>query len=257
MPATRRRRKKKELSTPPFVVAVALVVTGLLLAFVLQRTLPRRESVAERLPPPEFADLLPAGAEGGAGAALELPDSPQPAYVVGFASPGGEGSAALIVWDRREGKYKLSSTLALSAPEATLASAPQLSSMGLGRGAPVAVLARGAAGAYADAVFVLVRQGDDLRFMAKQEMDGNTGIAVFRSGASVSHSEHVDFGDVDGDGTKEAIATSSETDERGAKDETVAVYAYKENVFVYDDELSKALTLSKKVFPEPTAPPSL
>src|SRR5690242_15906314 len=113
MPTTRRRRKKKELSTPPFVVAVALVVTGLLLAFVLQRTLPRRQSVAERLPPPEFADLLPAGAEAGSGAALELPDVPQSAYVVGFTSPKGEGSVGLIVWDKREDKYKLASTLAL------------------------------------------------------------------------------------------------------------------------------------------------
>lgn len=256
MPILRRRRKKRQLQAPPFVVAVALVVTGLLLAFVLQRTLPRRESVAERLPPPEFADLLPAGAEAGSGAAVELPDSPQSAYVVGFRAANGDNQVALIVWDKREEKYRLGSTLTLEASNVKMQSVPTLTSIALGRGAPIAVLARGAAGAYADAVFVLVRQGDAIRFLAKQEKDGTAGVAVFFAGASVKHGLGIDFGDVDGDGTKEAVSTESETDDRGGKTEQVSAYVLKENVFVYDEDLSKALTLSKKVFPEPTAPPS-
>ncbi|HTM68779.1 MAG TPA: hypothetical protein VL426_05795 [Candidatus Binatia bacterium] len=253
--ATVRRRKKKQ-QAPPFVVAVALVVTGLLLAFVLQRTLPHRESVAERLPPPEFANLLPAGAEAGAGGALELPDSPQPAYVVGYAASNGEIEVALIVWDKQAEKYRLGSKLALRTGDVRLESVPTLKAVSLGRGAPIAVLARGSAGAYVDAVFVLVRQGNEIRFVAKQEKDGHAGIAFFLSGASVRHSEDVDFGDVDGDGAKEAVVNESTTDDRGVKQTSVSVYVLKEGVFVYDEDLSKALTLSRKVFPEPTAPPT-
>ena len=252
-----KRKKKKQPKTPPLVVAIALVVTAFLLAFVLQRTLPRRDSVGERLPPPDFAGLLPAGAEAAAGGALELPDTPQPAYVVAYRSVKGEVELSLIAWDKRDNRYALTSTLGLAAGDQRLESVPTLTSVALGRGAPIAVLARGSAGAYMDGVFVIIRQGNELRFVAKQDKDGHAGIAFFLSGASARHSENVDFGDVDGDGTKEAVVTVSDTDTHGVKRETVSVYMLKEGVFTYDAELSRALTLSKSVFPEPTAPSTL
>lgn len=252
-----KRKKNESALTPSFIVAVGLVVTALIVAFVLQRTLPQREAVAERLPPPEFASLLPAGAEAAAGGALEIPDLPQSSYAVAYKAQDGSIAIALIAWNKQESKYAVASTLTLDAAGARLESVPTLSLMMLGRGAPLAIIARGSAGAYTDGVFVIVRQGDKLRFIAKQEKDGTAGVAFFLSGASVRHGEEVDFGDVNGDGVKEAVVTTSETDDRGVKREAVSVYALKENVFTYDEELSRTLTLSKSVFPEPAAPPTM
>ncbi len=254
---TWKRKKKKPPFSPSFIVALGLVATALIAAFVLQRTLPRREGVAERLPPPEFASLLPSGAEAAAGGALEIPDLPQSSYAVAYKAQDGAVAVALISWDRQQNRYAVASSLTLDAGGARLESVPTLSLMMLGRGAPIAILAKGSAGAYTDGVFVLVRQGDKLRFIAKQEKDGRAGVAFFLSGASVRHGEEVSFGDVNGDGVKEAVATVSETDDRGVKRQTVTVYALKENVFVYDDELSRTLTLSKSVFPEPAVPSAI
>ncbi|MEY4745168.1 MAG: hypothetical protein RL272_1113 [Candidatus Parcubacteria bacterium] len=250
--ATWKRKKKKQLVlTPSFIVAVGLVVTALIAAFILQRTMPQRESVAERLPPPEFANLLPAGAEAAAGGALEIPELPQSAYAVGYKAQNGDIAVALIVWDKQTNRYRVSSTQSLVVDGARLESVPTLSLLMLGRGAPLAILAKGSAGAYTDGEFVLMRQGDQLRFIAKLDENGNAGIAFFLSGASVRHSEQVDFGDVSGDGVKEAVVTSSQTDARGVKRDAVFVYALKDNVFAYDRELSWTLTMSKRVFPEP------
>ena len=82
-------------------------------------------------------------------------------------------------------------------------------------------------------------------------------MAFFLSGASVQHSEEIDFGDVDGDGKKEAVATVSDTDAHGVRRQTVSVYVLRENFFIHDGDLSRILTLSKSVFPEPTASPVL
>ncbi|HSD12771.1 MAG TPA: hypothetical protein VLC10_04385 [Patescibacteria group bacterium] len=254
---TWKRKKKKPALAPSFIVAVGLVVTALIAAFVLQRTLPRREAVADRLPPPEFASLLPAGAEAAAGGALEIPDLPQSSYAVGFKAQDGNVAVALIAWDKQQNRYALASTLVLDAGGARLESVPTLSLMMLGRGAPLAIVAKGSAGAYTDGVFIIMRQGGKLRFVAKQDKDGKAGIAFFLSGASVMHSEQVDFGDVDGDGTKDAVVTQGDADDRGVKHEIVSAYVLKENVFTYDQELSHVLTLSKSVFPEPTAPSTL
>src|SRR5687767_10945600 len=125
MPILKKRKKKKQ-QTPSLAAAIAVVVTGLLLAFVLQRTLPRRESVGERLPPPDFAGLLPAGAEAAAGGALELPDTPQPAYVVAYRATNGEIALSLIAWDKRENRHTLTSTLVLAAGDLRLESVPTL-----------------------------------------------------------------------------------------------------------------------------------
>src|SRR5512142_1955108 len=110
------KRKKKESGAfpPSFIVAVGLVVTALIVAFVLQRTLPQREGVAERLPPPEFASLLPAGAEAAAGGALEIPELPQSSYAVGYKAQNGDIAVALIAWNRQESRYGVASTLTLN-----------------------------------------------------------------------------------------------------------------------------------------------
>lgn len=248
-------RKRRAPLAPSFIVAIGLAATVLIFAFVLQRTLPRRDTVAERLPPPDFAGLLPPGAEAGAGGALELSDLPQSSYVVGYKAADGTISVALITWERRSNKYRVSSTLPLATGDARLESVPTLDAVALGRGAPVAVLAKGSAGAYTDGVFVLVRQGDALSYVAKRDASGNAGVAFFLSGASVRHGEEIDFGDVDGDGKKEAVATASDTDEHGVRRRTVSVYVLRDNFFNYDQELSRILTLSRSVFPEPVAPP--
>ncbi len=254
---TWKKKKKKSALAPSFIAAVGLVVTALIAALVLQRTLPRREAVADRLPPPEFASLLPAGAEAAAGGALEIPDLPQSSYAVGFKAQDGNIAVALIAWDKQQSRYVLASTLVLDAGGARLESVPTLTLMMLGRGAPVAIVAKGSAGAYTDGVFIIMRQGGKLRFIAKQDKDGKAGVAFFLSGASVKHSEQVDFGDVDGDGTKDAVVTQSDVDDRGVKHETVSAYMLKENVFTYDQELSRLFTLSKSVFPEPPVPSTI
>ena len=259
MPPKRRRyfwqKKKKPSSVPSLLVLGGVVMTALLITFVLQQTLPRRESVGEKLPPPDFAGLLPPGSAAAAGATLELPDLPQSSYVAAFANEGGDPSLALIVWDKRANKYKLASTLGLSVGDIRLGGVPTLTAESLGRGAPTAIIARGPAGAYTDGVFVIVRQGDSLSFVAKHNADATTGIAYFPLGASVRHGEELHFGDVDGDGDKEAVQTSSDTDEDGKKAETVSVYAWIDGYFSYNQDLSWALTMSKSVFPEPEAPP--
>lgn len=259
MPPKRRRyfwqKKKKPSVAPSLFILGGVVMTALLVAFVLQQSLPRRESVSEKLPPPDFAGLLPPGVAAGAGAPLELPDLPQPSYVVAFADELGNPSLALMVWDKRDNRHKLTSTLGLSVGDIRLEGVPTLTAEALGRGAPTAIVARGPAGAYTDGVFVVVRQGDSLSFVAKHNADGTTGIAYFPLGTSVRNGEQLHFGDVDGDGDKEAVQTSSQTDANGKETENVSVFAWNDGYFSYNQDLSWALTMRKSVFPEPEAPP--
>lgn len=260
MPPKRRRyfwqKKKKPSPAPSLILLGGVVMTALLITFLLQQTLPRREAVGEQSPAPDFASLLPAGASAGAGAPLVLPDLPQPAYVVAYASESGDPSLALVAWDKRANKYKLTSTIGLATNDtARLQGVPTLSAEALGRGAPTAIIARGPAGDYADGVFVVIRQGDSLSFVAKRNADGNTGIAFFTTGSSAQDGEELSFGDVDGDGDKEAMQISTATDARGKKTESFSVYAWTDGYFSYDKDLSWALTMSKSVFPEPEAPP--
>lgn len=247
-----RRGRRGPSMVPALIVTVGLAATALLVALLLQRTVERPASIAERAPPPDFAGLLPAGSEISAGGALEIPDVPQPAFVVGYLR-GGIAEVGLIAWDRRERRYALVSTVRLEAEGIRMIGVPMLSFEPIGNGSPALIVARGSAGAYMDGVFILVREPASLAIAPLVRSDGVLALAAFQAGSSVRRSAALDIHDIDNDGDQELVATTAETGEDGRKDQTVEVYVWADGRYVYDRDLSWAMATSKSVFPEPPA----
>lgn len=247
-----RRLSGKEPRRKPSLKIAALVAVALLAgAFALQQTLPRRQSVVEPLPPTEATKLLPAGALASPYDPLEVPDLPQSSYIVGYTL-NDQPHAAYVRWNRDDHAYRIAATMPLSGGDAALRGQAKFTKQPLGKDAPVAILAQASQGASTDGVVVLVPVGDAVAPAKKVAEDGTVSTAVFTVGASARHSDTLVFSDADGDGDNDAIVTASQMDAGGVTDRVVSAYAWEEGQFRYDQALSWTLTVSAKVFPEPT-----
>ena len=82
---------------------VALVL--LVAAILLQESMPRRAAVNERLSLTDASALLPKDVTLAPQAMVEIPDLPQPSYVLGYVR-GEVPVAAFVRWDREAGGYE-------------------------------------------------------------------------------------------------------------------------------------------------------
>lgn len=246
---TRARRKKAD----PRAIFAAFGVTAslLLLAFVLQRTLPDAGGLTLRLPAPEFTAFLPAEASQEFGEALEIAALPQSSYVIAY-SMGGSAYLALVSWDREESEYALASTVQLSEDGASLDRVAALSLLPMGAGDPL-IVARGPFGATTDGTFALARDAGGLGIVRLTDDTGMRRAAFFITGVAAMRSDELWFEDVDSDGRKEAFVTHRETTDGGVWRTLVEGYRFGGGEFTYDKDLSRLLTITKSLFPEPDA----
>lgn len=243
--AARRSRNRRNL----FLGGGALA-SILLLGFVFNLTVPDRYGVAPRAPAPDFSALLPAGSVLDAGP-LEMAASPQPSYAATYRTAGA-AHVALAEWDRISAEYRLGPAIALTEGDATLERAGRLELQPIGAGDPLLV-ASGPLGAYTEGVFLLARDAQGLGIVRLTDEEGKSGPAFFLVGASAMHSEELDFADLDADGRSEAIAVSRESTEQGVARTAARAYRFRDGAFFYDSDLSKMMTISKSLFPEPPA----
>jgi hypothetical protein len=243
--AVQRAREQRSL----FMIGGA-AASLLLLWFVFRGMLPAAGGIAPRLPAPEFSTFLPPGAELD-GQPLEIVASPQTSYIVSYRTDGS-AHIALIEWSRDEAAYRLTASVALAEGDVSLERAAAMSLQPMGVGESL-ILVRGPYGAYVEGVFVLARDSHGLGIVRLLAEDGLGGPAFFIEGASALHSEELAFEDMDGDGPREALVVSREANDGGVARTRATVYRFTDGKFMYDAELSRVLTITKSLFPEPPA----
>jgi hypothetical protein len=241
---------KKKTKGASFFVTLAVVLSVLLVAFVLQQTAVLPTSVGTRMPTPDFAKMLGQSADSVSPAGpLEIPDLPQPSYAVGYLR-GGHADVAFFRWMKDKGAYVQMANIELKGAGSQIVGMPKLEALRIGTGASTAVLARGSEGPGLEGIYVMALSGDALEPVQQVSADGKYDVAHFLSGASAGHQFSIDFRDVDGDGDVDATVGDAVGEAK-----TATVYAWKGGVFAYDHKLTEIMTIDRRVFPEPTATP--
>jgi hypothetical protein len=249
------RPKTKKIFTRPFVAAVVAVLAVLIAALALQRAVPFSAPTGGRVPLPNFAAMLPIGARASSSGPVEIPDIPQSSYALGYVTGSG-ASVAYFRWNRDDQAYRLTVSVPLAGGGGYVTGMPTLSTLRIGIGAPVAVVARGSEGAHVDGIFVLMPAGNGIVPVNMVMQDGTVRAAQFLAVTSAGHSVGVDFEDVNGDGDDDAVVSASDADASGHLVKTFTVYAWTDGQFVFNKDLTWALTADQRVFPEPVAPPT-
>jgi hypothetical protein len=223
-------------------------VLAMLLLGIAASYRPAARAVFSEAVEPNLAALLPEGAAVTAQA--EVPERPQNGLVVAYAR-SGTASLGLVAWDKDDGRFTLSSTVAMdseSAPE-TIGTVTVGS---LGTGAPLAAFAHGDGAANGGIVFVYAIAKGTLSPVPMIGADGSTGDAMFpdRSIAGVATTS---FDDLDGDGDKDALVTER-GEEAGGSGERFTAYVWRDGAFRHDAELTRVVSLSDSLFPEAPNP---
>lgn len=249
------KRRKARSDGRVLFLFLGVSFTLVLLGLVIQRTAGNRVGIGET-PPSAIVDpakVLPAGAMNPAMSALE--PSVDPTFVFAYELDGGV-KASLVVWDRVQGKYRLSSTLDLAGTtENALLYGPQIGVDSAGWGMPVLEVSASSNGPSGAATALIVRDGPALRPLEMFGPGGERSWAVFENGTVMPYFAEFHLEDVDGNGTKEIVATRGlvSADARGDMHRagTTAVYRWDQGILSYDERLSWAFSLSDEVFPEP------
>ncbi len=235
------RARLRKSSSPLFFVCVGIVGSLLVVAALLQQTVPPRYSFTDPLPRPVFTDFLPAGS-GVSDVVLELPDVPQHSYVFGYAQ-GGEELFGMLTWNKDRNAYVFVSSPKL--PEG--GTVTRLAVQPLGNGGTFVILAEGATG-----TLVLRRQDNGLQFVPMIDAQGKTGPAFFLRSISAEHADMLTFEDVNADGGLEVVAASKTFGPKNIRlSENDSVYRFEDGQLVYDKDLSWTLTTSRGLFPAP------
>lgn len=235
------RAKLRQGSSPLFFAGVGIVGSLLVVAVLLQQTVPLRHSFAEPLPRPSFADVLPAGS-GVSDVVLEIPDVPQHSYLFGYMQ-SGETSVGMLTWDKDKNVYKFGSSPKL----ADAGNITRIALQPLGNGGTSVILAESATG-----TFVLRRQGSAVQLVSMRDAQGNEKPAFFLRSISAKHANMLTFEDVNADGGLEAIEASKVLGPKNVcLSEIDSVYRMQDGQLVYDKDLSWAVTTSRGLFPTP------
>ena len=246
----RTRKTPKLVALSPFFGLFGVVASLFLVVVVLQQTVPPRNSFVEPLPPPSFTTFLPSGATVS-DAVLALPDAPQRSYIFGYGFDD-ENWIGVVVWDKVGGRYVFGAPLKLAATDTKITSVLHIVTQPLGNAGASVILVDGPVDDTTTGIFILKRQGNSVRFVTMIDPQGNTKPAIFLRGISKNHADEVVFEDTNSDGTIEAVRANKTL---GAKNaciaETDEVYQWRDDRFVYDKNLSWAVTTSRSLFPEP------
>jgi len=237
-----------------FGLALSLVL--LIAVFRLDSGLFGSSGIASTTGAPDLARLLPAGWVVIADTAVSLDDLVLPAVV--FATRNERtGGLALAVWDKKTKGYRLASQLALADVDQRLMSQVELAVMQVGAGAEqVLRVAAPLDNLDAKGVFFVARNGERLDVVRMKTGTGEVQPAFFIDGSLPSGDSRLAFYDVSDDGDDDVVVTRRSLDgagQGGSLSRSVSVFEWSGGMFVYDQEMSWALTKSAEVFPEPPA----
>ena len=246
----RTRKTPKLVALSPFFGLFGVVASLFLVVVVLQQTVPPRNSFVEPLQRPSFATFLPSGATVS-DAVLTLPDAPQRSYIFGYALDD-ENWIGVVVWDKVGGRYVFGLPLKLAATDAKIASVLHIVTQPLGNAGASVILVDGSVDDTTTGIFIVKRQGNSVRLVTMTENRGDTKAAFFLRGVSKNHADDVMFEDTNSDGAIEVVRVNKTL---SAKNVCIAesdeVYQWQDARFVYDKNLSWAVTTSRSLFPEP------
>jgi len=224
-----------------------------LIVMFVRASLPRHETFVDPMTGlPVFERLLPAGAVFAEESASLLPDTERPAFVVGY-SFGSQSGLALVLWDSVHRQYStISNRLFADSVSGSAAKPPRVTVEPMGKDQPWIIIVRAAVGERTEGVFFALRKGYDLDFVSMK----NSQDRVVATGVDPSSGARtLELHDIDRDGVLEALLTtrSFKADGPGAGWGTsVDVYLWQDDMFVYDIELSRILTRTSSMFPEPS-----
>jgi len=159
---------------------------------------------------------------------MSTPAVPQSGTLISYALADKQ-YLALVHWDADDKKYKILGEVALTVGEEKLGPVqsiePQLISSQQTEIYKINT---------AKNVFLITINDGIVRALRKILKDGQTVSAVF---------ENLEVQDVDGDGEKEIVTRN--------KTNTSEVFRFRNNIFIYDTDLSIAMSVRKSLFPEP------
>jgi len=209
---------------------------------------------AARTGSPDLARLLPAGWVVVAGTAVSFDDLVLPAVVFAARNEGSAG-LALAVWDRKLKDYRLASRLALADVDPRLMPQLELAVMQVDAGAgQVLRVTAPLSNLNAKGDFFAVRNGEQLEVVRMKTGAGEVMPAFFIDGSIPNGDSRISFYDVSGDGDDDIVATRRSfggVDQEASWGRSVSVFEWSGGMFIYDQEMSWALTKSAEVFPEP------
>lgn len=253
-----RRPKRARVDASALFMAGGIVASLLLLVLVLQQVVPTGRAIIETLPAPEFAAFVPAGAIA-TGATLELPDLPQPAYVVAYSMNGVAG-LALVEWDRDAAKYALGGTLTLDvSPTYRLVYVDEITLELMGTGEQIIAVhghnvwqILGGPATEIRGMFLVARGANGLAIVRTESPDSGRSDLPAYYGRGDEAWESLWFEDKDGDGRKEVVLSFKFINRHpDAPAGRIVVWRWENGRLAYDQDLSAALTISASIFPEP------
>ena len=226
-------------------VAGGIAASLLLLVFVLQYVVPAGRAVTETLPQPDFSLLLPASAVL-TGTALEMDELPQPAYIVPFIR-NGVANIALVSWNKEDARYDAGTPLARDAGAAVqLNSITSLREERIGSGDPIFVVT-GNSGDEAEWTFLVVRGAAGLTLVQMSTEANDAKIPAFFRTSSKGAQEGtvlLSFDDANGDSRRDVLAMSGTYS-------GVMVWHWEDGALAFDKDLSRLLSMSRSIFPDP------
>jgi hypothetical protein len=195
--------------------------------------------------------LLPAGADVGPAGIVGL-DLPPGASVVGYGSQSRSFLALIVPGEG--GKLAVANTLDLTQLDPTFSGTPHVVARIIGPGASPAVIARVKGNFDAYAVIFAVVDNGRLRPLVMQDGGGNIRLAIFYHGYVSEGQEEFSLEDVDGDGREEAVTRGRYVvygDGSSGYNTSASVYRLEDGKWVFNRDLSWALTARNGLFPEP------
>lgn len=220
--------------------AIALIFLG---AFVIRRS---ASTTVRQLKEPVLAEMIPEGAtpinESLHRVSWFTPDDGYAAQHDGYLFAYTHADRAFLVlleWVTASSRYKIAATTPVAAGETIGTNITQVAKERVSTQTPelflvVTEIAQPERSSD-DVVFVAMVDGGGLRLLRMITKEGTTRTAMFvRGDAGIEFRME----DLDGDGTKEAIQNAT-------------VYRLKNNVFVYDQDLSIIMATRDTLFPKP------
>ncbi len=230
------RRKRRAKTSALIFFLAGVIAVGLLASLAGQNYLQTRTSVEELKPnPDDLVAALPIGSAVNPDQIVPLL-SPVPAYAVAYSLEGKDFVAALS-WDRPNGVYVVSSTVALPSHEGQTCPMVTLAAEQLGDGAPFAMRARGSC--QSSTSCLIAYENGQLRRMEMAETDGSVSPACLPP-------DKFYMQDVNSDGVADIVEWDGKH-----PGEDRSVYLWVDGKFVYSDQLSWAVTADRRVFPQP------
>jgi hypothetical protein len=242
-------RQKTPDSQAKVFFFLGIVLTALLAMIIAQASIQKRNAIGEAPPfDPDFQTLLPQSAVVEADAIRQLSPAAEPTYAVGY-SLHDRGRLAVISWEARGGKYKVSSDVSIDErhPEMT-ASVKSVTEEHPSKGTPSVIAVFTEAVSTADypkhGAYFFARSGGEVRRLAIRMGDGTVDSFAIQA---ENIADVLRVQDVTGDGAEEVVFEP----ENVALNPGGGVYAFAGNELVLDQQLSWAMQMSARLFPEP------